>query len=107
MQRARVVADMQDFMTAQAYMGSKRPHSRAPPGSDKQEAFYEETAILTKTGNGRGQGKEVQEAFDAFHASGGKHVKPEFLSWIEANWKTNPTMIDLDYERSREYDHND
>ncbi|KJX97970.1 hypothetical protein TI39_contig450g00005 [Zymoseptoria brevis] len=79
-QRARVVADMQDFMTAQAYMGSNRPRSRAPPGSEKQEAFYKETAILTKTGNGRGQGKEVQEAFDAFHVSGGKHVKPEFLS---------------------------
>jgi hypothetical protein len=100
---ARSLADSRDPHQIQKYVDTDKSAPRAPPGCEKQEAFYRNTAILTLTGNGRSHGPELQKAFDEYDPAKEKLVSREFLSYIETTWKTNPTMIDLDYEKSREH----
>lgn len=74
--------------------------SKAPPGCEKQEAFYQETAILVLADTGRGLGSELQKAFDEFNPASTSTVSQEVLQTTESTWKTNPTLIDLDYAES-------
>lgn len=105
--QARIMADSTDNDQLSKYMDVDNSMPRAPSGCKKQEEFYRKTAILTLTGDGRGHGADLKTAFDDLDLVKSPEVSRDMLSQIEATWKTNPTMIDLDYEKSREHHFND
>lgn len=98
---ARMFADYQSSAQLSNYMDNAdaRP---IPQGCAKQEAFYRQTTILTRNGIGKGHGQELQDAFEAFDPDNPSPLSKEVLAHVEQTWKTNSTMIDLDFEKSRE-----
>lgn len=73
-----------------------------PPGCEKQELFYRKTGILLLSSNPTGHAKELQRAYELFDPSKPDEFEKGFLKAVDASWKTNPTMIDLHWERGRD-----
>ena len=79
--------------------GSKDP--RAPRSCRKEELFYGETGILLLSSpENKVYSQQLRSAFKAFKPNGG--VDPDVLASVDACWKPNVTVIDLEWEHYRD-----
>lgn len=79
----------------------------APVGCEKEKAFYEEFGILTMNWASHQMfyEEELQQAFTDFDIENRGALDTKFLDVIDESWKTNPTFIDLEWQRNREDSH--
>ena len=80
-----------------------------PAGCEKEEAFYMQTGIMVMKwlGHENLYETEVKEAYEKFDPDKPEELAMDFLDVVDENWKTNPTFIDLDWQRNREASHAD
>ncbi|CZT15456.1 uncharacterized protein RCC_12327 [Ramularia collo-cygni] len=81
---------------------------RPPPVScEKEQAFYEEFGILTMNWASHQlfYEEELQQAFDDFDMDDPEALNADFLDKVDDCWKTNPTFVDLEWQRNREDSH--
>ncbi|KAK4501165.1 hypothetical protein PRZ48_006971 [Zasmidium cellare] len=106
-QRAKDRASLQ--MTMMQYGELSTSIHNPPEGCEKEEAFYRRTGVLVMNwaGHNKVYEPELQKAYENFDPMNPDRLDTDFLDTIDSSWKTNPTFIDLDWQRNREDSHAD
>lgn len=105
--RLREQARQSKLNMLRSYGRGEEPIILAPDSCEKEQAFYEEFGVLTMNWASHFMfyEEELQQAFVDFDMEDPKALSTQFLDVIDENWKTNPTFVDLEWQRNREDSH--
>ncbi|KAK5131715.1 hypothetical protein LTR08_000603 [Meristemomyces frigidus] len=75
----------------------------APKDCEKQEAFYRATGVLFMEFGGKPMhGTQLNAAYSEFDEKSPDTFNAELLEGLDTAWRTNVTLVDLEWQRNRE-----
>lgn len=105
--RLREVGKQNQLNMLQSLGQGEEDMMQAPESCEKELAFYEEFGILTMNWASHWMFYEesLHQAFVDFDVEDPEALNTDFLDEIDESWKTNPTFVDLEWQRNREDSH--
>jgi hypothetical protein len=102
--RLRRKAKLDRLIVLKNYGKGEEDLSPPPESCEKEYAFYEKFGILTMNWASHQlfYNEELQQAYTDFDIEDPEALNTDFLEVVDGTWKTNPTFIDLLWQRNRE-----